>query len=88
MRALLTAQQFKRDVRRLHKKHHDLSKLMRVIELLRQNGSVSMSHDPHKLHGEWSNHWECHIESDWLLIYRVDAAFVYLYRTGTHNELF
>ncbi|MDO8492114.1 MAG: type II toxin-antitoxin system YafQ family toxin [bacterium] len=88
MRSLLTTEQYKRDVRRLHKKHYDFSKLARTVETLRQNGAVPISQSPHKLHGQWSNHSECHIDGDWLLIYKVDASFVYLYRTGTHDELF
>ncbi|MDP2651730.1 MAG: type II toxin-antitoxin system YafQ family toxin, partial [bacterium] len=43
---------------------------------------------PHKLHGKWIGYSECHIEHDWLLIYKTDTKFVYLYRTGSHNDLF
>ena len=88
MRSLLIAEQYKRDVRRLHKKRYDLSKLTRTVEILRQNGAVPVSQSPHKLHGKWSTHWECHIEDNWILVYKVDAVFVYLYRTGTHDDLF
>ncbi|MFZ2500833.1 MAG: type II toxin-antitoxin system YafQ family toxin [Minisyncoccia bacterium] len=88
MRSLLTTKQYERDVRRLHKKHADLAKLVRVVETLRERGTLPASHRPHKLHGEWSRYFECHIEDDWLLIYRVDAQYVYLYRTGSHRDLF
>jgi mRNA interferase YafQ len=88
MRVLLTTEQFKRDVRRLHKKHWNLAKLTRITEILREAGVTPTGNNPHKLHGEWSDHFECHIEQDWLLIYKVDVKFVYLYRTGSHDELF
>ncbi len=88
MRALLTTKQFERDVRRLYKKHCDLTKLAFITETLREKGIAPVSTKPHKLHGEWGEHFECHVERDWLLIYRVDANFVYLYRTGSHDDLF
>ena len=42
----------------------------------------------HKLSGEWSGVWECHIEPDWLLIYAVTDEEVLLIRTGTHADQF
>ena len=42
----------------------------------------------HLLSGEWSHCHDCHIEPDWLLIYKVDGADLYLIRTGTHSDLF
>ena len=43
---------------------------------------------PHRLSGQWSESWECHIEPDWLLIwnYRDDALI--LVRLGSHADLF
>lgn len=40
------------------------------------------------LRGDWSDHRECHIGGDFLLIYRVDGAAVYFVAAGTHAELF
>jgi mRNA interferase YafQ len=88
MRDILTTEKYKRDVRRLHKKHYDLSKLTDIVKTLQQHGTVPASHNPHKLHGKWSNYVECHIAQDWLLIYKVNADTVSLYRTGTHDDLF
>ncbi|MBW1803912.1 MAG: type II toxin-antitoxin system YafQ family toxin, partial [Deltaproteobacteria bacterium] len=42
----------------------------------------------HHLSGNWKGHHDCHIESDWILIYRITAADLYLERTGSHSELF
>ncbi len=42
----------------------------------------------HKLRGNWLNHREAHIEPDWLLVYRIDGAELYLVRTGSHSDLF
>ncbi|MCL2191900.1 MAG: type II toxin-antitoxin system YafQ family toxin [Treponema sp.] len=42
------------------------------------------------MHGNFKGKWECHIESDWLLVYCIDKATqqVVFYRTGTHSDLF
>lgn len=40
-----------------------------------------------KLSGNWGGFQECHIQSDWLLIYRIDGNDLYLTRTGTHSDL-
>ncbi len=47
-----------------------------------------MRSKPHPLKGEWKNYWDCHIDPDWLLIYRITENEVLLARTGTHADLF
>ena len=44
----------------------------------------------HQLSGNWKGYRECHIEPDWLLIYRIenDILVLTLSRTGTHSDLF
>lgn len=46
----------------------------------------------HPLKGQWSEHRECHIGGDFLLIYRVDdtkkPGLIVFVRTGTHADLF
>jgi mRNA interferase YafQ len=42
----------------------------------------------HPLKGEWSNHRECHIGGDFLLVYQADEQTVLFVRCGTHSELF
>lgn len=49
-------------------------------------GLSPQGRDP--LSGEWSHFRDCHIEPDWLLIYKVDGDDLYLARTGTHSDLF
>lgn len=88
MRNILTTSQYERDMRRLSKKHRSLEPLHEAVAQLAAKGIVSPAYQPHRLHGEWDGHFECHLEKDWLLIYRVDVRFVYLYRTGSHDDLF
>jgi len=43
-----------------------------------------------KKHGEYQGKRECHVEPDWLLIYRVDkkSRRIIFYRTGSHSDVF
>ena len=42
----------------------------------------------HPLKGDWSDHRECHIGGDFLLIYTIEGNLVNFVRAGTHAELF
>ena len=59
-----------------------------VVETLARGEELDARHQPHPLIGNWRPFWDCHIEPDWLLIYRVQEEFVELYRTGSHADLF
>ena len=59
-----------------------------VVLLLIQHGQLPRELRPHKLSGEYEGLWECHVEDDWLLIYDVSPTTVFLFRTGTHDDLF
>ena len=80
--------QFKKDYKRLKKQKKDLSKLRFVIEKLASGQLLEPKHKDHQLSGSWKGHRDCHIEPDWLLIYRVSAEDLYLERTGSHSALF
>lgn len=80
--------QFKKDYKRLKKQNKDLSKLRTVIEKLIAGKKLGPHYRDHQLSGNWKGHHDCHIESDWLLIYRITADDLYLERTGSHSDLF
>ena len=80
--------QFKRDLKLCAKRRYDLQRLIAVIDILRIPAPLPPVNKDHPLSGNWANHQECHIQSDWLLIYRVDGNELMLYRTGTHADLF
>ena len=88
MRQIKISAAFKKDKKRCQKRHDDFTKLQEVIELLLAGEPLPESARPHKLIGNYAGQWECHIESDWLLIYSFDDAFLYLARLGTHSDLF
>ena len=83
--------QFKRDLKRLKKSgNKDTGKLKAVINLLIEGKPLSTRYRDHSLTGNYQNRRECHIEPDWLLIYKIDnhAGEIVFERTGSHSELF
>ena len=85
---LLTTTAFERDLRRVEKQGKDLDKLEAVVGLLQAQKPLPARCRPHPLRGDWSGHWDCHVEPDWLLLYSVTATQLVLVRTGSHAELF
>lgn len=82
--------QFKKDIKRCQKRNYDFSLIEVVFELLREKGELPSKYKPHKLSGNYSNYWECHIKGDWLIIWLQDDLNkeIILERTGTHSDLF
>jgi mRNA interferase YafQ len=65
-----------------------MAKLREIILLLVEGTPLPPRYKDHPLVGNWKDCRDCHIDPDWLLIYRVDGNAVYLVRTGTHSDLF
>jgi mRNA interferase YafQ len=78
---------FKRDLRKVIKRGFDKSKIDVVVLLLRQGKMLSENNREHNLTGNWTDHKECHIAPDWLLVYQIFPDAVILVRTGTHSDL-
>lgn len=79
---------FKRDFKLEGKRRLDLSLLQQVISLLMQETALPEKYRDHALTGDWRGFRECHIQPDWLLIYRIEDGKLWLVRTGTHSDLF
>jgi mRNA interferase YafQ len=88
MRQVFYSNQFKKDFKRVQKQDLDLSKLKRVIAALEANLPLDNSLKDHALRGNYAGTRECHVEPDWLLIYRIDGGDLHIIRTGSHSELF
>ncbi|MDC1205427.1 type II toxin-antitoxin system YafQ family toxin [Candidatus Pacebacteria bacterium] len=88
MRAVIRQTKFKRDFKNSKRRGKDILKLQNIVQYLVTNGEAPPTSSPHKLGGKFSGLWECHIETDWLLIYDVSDTEVQLIRTGTHADLF
>jgi mRNA interferase YafQ len=80
--------QFKKDYKRVKKQKKDLVRIKTVIKLLAAGQTLDPSYLDHPLTGNWNNHRDCHIEPDWILIYRKTESEIILERTGSHSELF
>jgi mRNA interferase YafQ len=80
--------QFKKDVKRMRKRGKDLEKIKAVIDLLVAGEPLPPKNRDHKLGGNWIGRRDCHVEPDWILIYKLTEDELLLERTGTHSDLF
>ena len=80
----------KKDIRRVKKRGKNLSKLCDVLNLLQLGEVLPENYYDHQLSGDLKDFRECHIESDWLLIYQIKENELILSATatGTHSDLF
>jgi mRNA interferase YafQ len=62
----------------------------KVIDILQIDGKLPAKYKSHKLSGNYADCWECHIKSDWLLVWKQnDEELTLLFtNTGTHSDLF
>lgn len=79
---------YKKDFKNCIKRKYDLSLLENVIDTLRIPKPLPRENYNHPLQGNYKGCQECHISSDWLLIYQILDDELYLIRTGTHSDLF
>ncbi|MGM9579645.1 MAG: type II toxin-antitoxin system YafQ family toxin [Anaerovibrio sp.] len=82
--------QFKKDFKRIKKRGLDLERLKFVINELANENVLEPRYKDHSLTGDYVSFRECHIQPDWLLIYRIDKEKLVLVaqRTGSHSDLF
>ena len=85
---LVYTTQFKKDYKRIKKQNKDLTKLEYIIQQLLEGSELDPKYRDHALTGQWKAHRDCHIEPDWILIYRRTAEELILERTGSHSDLF
>ena len=80
--------QFSKDVKKMQKRKKNLEKIKMVIRSLIVGEQLDLLHRDHKLVGNYQGRRECHIEADWLLIYKVEGDQIIFERTGSHSDLF
>jgi mRNA interferase YafQ len=80
---------FKKDYRLAKKRGADIPLLREIIVKLANNEPLPEKNRDHALVGDWQGYRECHITSDWLLVYRKDEDILVLtlMRTGSHSDL-
>ena len=88
MKALRLATAFSSDLKRVVRRGYNRALLESVVDTLRRGEELPRARRDHLLKGEWKGWRECHIQPDWLLIYKSTDMEVLLARTGTHADLF
>ena len=90
MLEVILSNRFKRDLKVIKKRGYNLDLLNDIVDKLAAESPLDTKYHDHSLTGDFIGFRECHIQPDWLLIYRIDAeeVFLLLSRTGTHSVIF
>lgn len=88
MREIIKVAAYKKDEKRCKRRNYDLEKLFEAISLLANDETLPTKYVDHKMQGNFVDCRNCHIEPDWILIYRLEEERLHLIRTGTHSDLF
>lgn len=79
---------FDQEIEKSKKRGKNIEKLKRILKLLIEEVPLPEKNRNHKLKGNYTGYWECHIEPDWLLVYKKTETHVYFARLGSHSDLF
>ena len=87
---VIRSPRFRKELKKAEKRGLNPLDVEAVIDLLRTGKPLSPKYHDHPLHGKYEGFRECHINPDWLLVYRKeeDELILFLARTGTHSDLF
>ena len=87
---IIVTRRFEKGVKRCVKRGLPMEKLKRALRLLEETGELPAEYKSHKLSGQYSGLWECHLMPDWLLVWerRDDDLVLVMTNTGTHSDLF
>lgn len=82
--------QFKRSLKKCVKRGLDLKVFTDTLDILQQTGTLPPEYKSHKLSGKYAGCWECHMQPDWLLVWKQNDTVLelLLVDTGTHSDLF
>jgi len=80
--------QFEKDIKRIKRRGKNLDKFKILARALLAGEAPDAIHRDHQLVGDYTGRRECHIESDWLLIYKMEKTRIIFERMGTHADLF
>ena len=78
---------FRKELKLCQKQNRNINKLFDIVEKLSNRKPLLPSNKVHRLQGKYKNHWECHIEPDWVLIWKVKGNVLSLERIGSHSKL-
>ena len=80
--------QFKKDLKLMDRRGKPMEKFKEVADDLISEVPLEARFRNHKLTGNYKGRWECHLEPDWLLVYKFFGDEITFERTGTHSDLF
>ena len=80
--------QFAKDVKKCFRRGKNLDKFKILARTLLSGEALDAIHRDHKLSGNYAGRRDCHIESDWILIYKISGEKLIFERMGTHSDLF
>jgi mRNA interferase YafQ len=86
IKTICQTKQFRQDKKRMQRRSKNPHKLDDLVDRLTQGDRLPRRNCNHKLFG--SGYWDCHIEPDWVLIYKIECEALVLVATGTHAGLF
>ena len=90
MRKIVLSNHFRKDLKLARKRGLNLNLLKTVINILASGETLSRQYRDHDLTGNYAGFRKCHIQPDWLLVYRIEQEELelFLFRTGSHSDLF
>ncbi|SFE81446.1 type II toxin-antitoxin system YafQ family toxin [Succiniclasticum ruminis] len=90
MLEIVPSNQFKKDLKLAKRRGLKIELLREVVNTLAMKKKLDDKHHDHSLAGNYKSFRECHIEPDWLLIYRIEnnELELFLFRTGSHSDLY
>lgn len=90
MLKIVLSNRFRKDLKLAQKRGLNLDLLRTVVNTLASGKSLDWKYRDHDLTGDYVGFRECHIQPDWLLVYRIEQEELelFLFRTGTHSDLF
>jgi mRNA interferase YafQ len=94
MRELKRSSRFKSEYKLMKKRGKDMDKINTIILMLINDEELPPALCDHPLNGNWAGFRDCHIEPDWILIYKktdnnvLELQELRLEATGTHSDLF
>lgn len=88
MKVIRHTKQFEKDIKRMRKSGKKIDKLKDAMRLIASEEQMPIKYKNHQLSGEFEDCMECHIEPDWLLVYKIFPNHILFERTGTHSQLF
>lgn len=88
MLSIVYRKKFRKDLDRMIRRGKNPEKIKEVIRHIVTGIPLDIKYKDHPLSGDFQGFRDCHIEPDWIMIYRVESDTLYLEVTGTHSDLF